>query len=219
MPTGQYEEGEVSDPNQDASVTNTNQASTDEQNYRDNAWYMVLYGLDSHSRHWHSNIKCWGQLFCCTQTTASREGQCEFTNRWLAMQENGRFEPDTYTRIPVQKFWNRGLQMDQFVKHSKSHVKWYGLHPNQDILAGSVSFCHCDSAKLNSAYSRIARSSRLTSPASTSHTYLRTCSDVGRRLQESPPMCATKQPDSVGVLVRSSKVCRHRSEFGVQTNQ
>ena len=51
MPTGQYEEGEVSDPNQDASVTNTDQASTDEQNYRDNAWYMVLYGLDSHSRH------------------------------------------------------------------------------------------------------------------------------------------------------------------------
>ena len=61
-----------------------------------------------------------------------------------------------------------GLQRDQFVKHSKSHAKCYGLHPNQDRLAGSVSFWHCNSAKLNSAYSRIARSSRLTSTAPTS---------------------------------------------------
>ena len=62
------------------------------------------------------------------------------------------------------------LQRDQFVKHSKSHVKWYGLHPNQDRPASSVSFWHFDSAKLNTAYSRIARSSELTSPAPTSHT-------------------------------------------------
>ena len=54
-----------------------------------------------------------------------------------------------------------GLKRDQFVKHSKSHAKWYGLHPNQDWPAKSVSFWHCDSAKLNSAYSRIARSSGL----------------------------------------------------------
>ena len=62
------------------------------------------------------------------------------------------------------------LQREQFVKHSKSHAKWYRLHPNQDRPASSVSFWHCDSAKLNSAYSQIARSSRLTSPAPTSHT-------------------------------------------------
>ena len=30
-----------------------------------------------------------------------------------------------------------GLQRDQFVKHSKSQAKWYGLHPNQDILCHS----------------------------------------------------------------------------------
>ena len=63
-----------------------------------------------------------------------------------------------------------GLQRDQFVKHIKSHAKWYGLHPNQDRLAGSVSFWYCDSAKLNSPYSRISRSSGLTSPAPTSST-------------------------------------------------
>ena len=64
----------------------------------------------------------------------------------------------------------RGLQRKQFVKPSKSHAKWYGLHPSQDRLAGSVSFWHCDSVKLNSPYSRIARSSRHTTPAPTSHT-------------------------------------------------
>ena len=64
-----------------------------------------------------------------------------------------------------------GLQRDQFVKHSKSHAKWYGLHPNQDRLASSVSFWHCDSAKLNNAYSQIARSSGLTSTAPTSLTF------------------------------------------------
>ena len=57
----------------------------------------------------------------------------------------------------------RGLQRDQFVKHSKSQVKWYGLHPNQDRPASSVSFWHYDSTKLTSAYSQIARSSGLTS--------------------------------------------------------
>ena len=41
-----------------------------------------------------------------------------------------------------------GLQRDQFVKPAKSHVKWYGLHPNQDRPVGSVSYLHCDSAKL-----------------------------------------------------------------------
>ena len=62
-----------------------------------------------------------------------------------------------------------GLQRDQFVKPAKSHTEWYWLHPNQDRLAGSLSW-HCDSAKLNSEYSRIARASGLTKPALTSHT-------------------------------------------------
>ena len=54
-----------------------------------------------------------------------------------------------------------GLQRDRFVRLAKSHVKWYGLHPNQDRPAGSVSFLQGDSAKLNSAFSRIARASGL----------------------------------------------------------
>ena len=58
-----------------------------------------------------------------------------------------------------------GLQRDQFIKASKSQGKRYGLHPNQNKPTGSISFWHCDTAKLNSTYSRIARSSGLTTPA------------------------------------------------------
>ena len=64
------------------------------------------------------------------------------------------------------------------MKHSKSHTKWYRLHPNQDRLASSVTFWHCDSAKLNSAYSRIARSSGLTSPAPSSRTLSHACNQA-----------------------------------------
>ena len=63
-----------------------------------------------------------------------------------------------------------GFQRDQFVKHGKSQGKWYGLHPSQDKPAGTVSFWHSESAKLNSTYSRVARSSGLTSPAPSSST-------------------------------------------------
>ena len=56
------------------------------------------------------------------------------------------------------------------MKPAKSQVKWYGLHPSQDKPAGSVTFWHCDVTKLNSSYSRIARSSALTSPAPPSRT-------------------------------------------------
>ena len=106
-----------------------------------------------------------------------------------------------------------GWQKDQFVKHSKSYAIWYGLYPNQDRLAGSVSFWYCDSAKLNNAYSWIARSSGLTSPAPTSVPCLMIFSGIGRRKQGSTSTFVIKQPDLVGTLVRSSKVCRCSSEF------
>ena len=69
---------------------------------------------------------------------------------------------------PSRSFKTGGLQNDHFVKPSKSHAKLYGFHTIQDRSAGSLSFWHCDSAKLNSAYSQIARSFGLTTPALTS---------------------------------------------------
>ena len=50
------------------------------------------------------------------------------------------------------------------MKPSKSQVKWYGLHPSQDRPSPGIV-----TARLNSTYSRIARSSGLTLPAPVSH--------------------------------------------------
>ena len=58
-----------------------------------------------------------------------------------------------------------GLQKDQFVKVSRSQSKWYGLHPNTEKPAGSVSFWGSESVKLSSSCSRITRPSGLSTPA------------------------------------------------------
>ena len=91
------------------------------------------------------------------------------TDDWLCRKMDGRNL--TFTQgYPSASSEGGGLQRDQFVKHSKSQAKWCGLHPNQDRPTRSVSFWHCASAKLNSAYSRIARLSGLTSTTPASRT-------------------------------------------------
>ena len=87
------------------------------------------------------------------------------------------------------------LQREQF-KPSKSHAKWYRLYPNKGRPAVSVSFWHCDSAKLNSAYSWMERSSRLTTPA-----------NGERRLQGNPLTSVTRQPESIGASVEFDREC------------
>ena len=82
------------------------------------------------------------------------------------------------------------LQRDQFVTPSKSHAKLYGLHPSQARPAGSVSFWHCDSAKLNSAYTQIARLSGFTTPAPTSRLLSQdTLSQWEKAVRESTYIC------------------------------
>ena len=49
----------------------------------------------------------------------------------------------------------------QFVRVAKSKNKLYRLHPGKEKGTGSVSYWQHESAKLNSSYSRIARSSGL----------------------------------------------------------
>ena len=57
-----------------------------------------------------------------------------------------------------------GLQNDQFVKVGTLLSKWYGFHLSTDKPSGSVSLWGSESVKLNSSYSRVARSSVLSSP-------------------------------------------------------
>ena len=47
LTTGQQEEGEVTDLNQDISLTNTDQAYTEEQTYGETVWCAFLYELDT----------------------------------------------------------------------------------------------------------------------------------------------------------------------------
>ena len=78
-------------------------------------------------------------------------------NRRLALQKNGQTYPSMASEAG-------SLQKDQFMKVGKSQSKWYGLHPNKQKPTGSVSFWGSESVKLNSSYSRITRSSGLSTP-------------------------------------------------------
>ena len=53
------------------------------------------------------------------------------TDDWLYRKMDG-LNLTLTQGYPSRSSETGGLQRDQFVKHSKSHAKWYGLHPNQD---------------------------------------------------------------------------------------
>ena len=74
LSTGQHEEGKVSDLEQDISITDTGQTSTEEQNYRETMHGVCSYRGWTHIQdmdtHTTSAEEC-GQQFFCTQTTTS----------------------------------------------------------------------------------------------------------------------------------------------------
>ena len=86
------------------------------------------------------------------------------TDDWLCRKMD-RLNLTLMQGYPAKGSEPGGLQRDQFIKPTKSQGKWYGLHPNQDKPAGSVSFWHSDNAKVNSTFSRIARYCALSAPA------------------------------------------------------
>ena len=51
LPTGQYEEDEVSDPEQDTCNQHRPGFQRGTELYRDNMWCAFLYGLDTYSRY------------------------------------------------------------------------------------------------------------------------------------------------------------------------
>ena len=169
LATGQYEEGEVSDSEQDTSVTDTNQASTEEQNYRETVRGVRSYMGWTHSPDMdtHTSSDKYNPFAASKQQPVGKVIVNLPTDDWLCIKMDGLNL--TLTQGYPSKSSETGvLQRAQFVKHSKS--QWYRLHPNQDRPASAVSFSHCDSAKLNSTCSQIARSSELTSLAPTSRT-------------------------------------------------
>ena len=51
LPTGQTEEGELSHLDQVISITDTDQTSTEEQNYRETMCGVLIHGLDTYTGH------------------------------------------------------------------------------------------------------------------------------------------------------------------------
>ena len=169
--SGQPEEGELSDLEQNLSLTDTDQALSEEQTYRETMRGIRSYMGCSHI----PNIDSTSSNAEDSPFTAPKQQPAEKisvnlpTDDWLCRKMN-KLNLTLVQGYPSKSSESGRLQKDHSVKLAKSQVKWYGLHPSQDKPDVSVAFWHCDVAKLNSSYSRIARSSGLTSPAPASRT-------------------------------------------------
>ena len=160
------EKGELSDLDPDNSLSDVDQAQSDEQTYRE-----TMRGIRAYMN--------WNNIPDMDTTQASAEdnpfaapkiqpaGKISVqlpTDDWLCRKMD-RLNLTLTQGYPAKGSEPGGLQRDQFIKPTKSQGKWYGLHPSPDKPAGSVSFWHSDNAKVNSTFSRIARYSALSSPA------------------------------------------------------
>ena len=182
---GNTEEGELSDIEQDLSFTDAVKALSEEQNYR-----KTMRGIRSHIPDVNPALSSSeDNLFAAPQQQPTGKISVNLpTDDWLCPKMD-RLNVTLIHGYPSRSSEAGGLQRDQFVKLAKSQVKWYRLHPSQDKPAGSVSFWHSEAAKLNSTYSRVARSSGLTSPAPVS------CLGSGRKVQGRLHIYVTKLPD------------------------
>ena len=166
---GNTEEGELSDIEQDVSLTDADQMLSEEQNYRETmsgvrsfmGWTHILE-VDSALSSSEDN-----PFAAPKQQPAGKTSVNLPTDDWFCRKMD-RLNLTLVQGYPSRSSEAGGLQRDQFVKHSKLQGKWYGLHPSQDKPAGTVSFWHSEAAKLNSTYSRVARPGGLTSPAPSS---------------------------------------------------
>ena len=180
---GNTEEGELSDFDQEVSLTEAEQTLLEEQNYRETmsgvrffmGWTHILE-VDSALSSADDN-----PFAAPKQPPAGKTSVNLPTDDWLCRKMD-RLNLTLVQGYPSRSSEAGGLQRDQFVKHGKSQGKWYGLHPAQYKPSGSVSFWHYEAGKLNSTYSRVARPSGLTSPAPSSR-YI--SQDILRRWERS----------------------------------
>ena len=177
------EEGELSDVEQDVSLTEADHLLSEEQNYRETMSGVRSFMGWTHIPEVDSALSSSedNPFAAPKQQPAGKTSVNLPTDDWLCRKMD-RLNLTLVQGYPSRSSEAGGLQRDQFVKHGKSQGKWYGLHPSQDKPAGTVSYWHSESAKLNSTYSRVARSSGLTSPAPSSRTFSQ---DTLRRWEKS----------------------------------
>ena len=117
LPTGQAEEGELSDPDLDISVTDTDQASTEEQNYRETMHGVRSYMGCTHVPHIDSNKSSAidNPFAAPKQQPVGKVSVNLPTGDWLCRKMDG------LNLTLTQGYLSRssetgGLQRDQFVK-------------------------------------------------------------------------------------------------------
>ena len=131
----------MSDLDKDISLTDTNQVFTEEQTYRETihgvhsymGWTHIL-DIDTHTSSAEDN-----PFAASKQQPTGKVSVNLPKENWLCRKMDG-LNLTLTQGCPSRSSEAGGLQRDQFVKHSKSHAKWYGLHPNQGRPASSVSF-------------------------------------------------------------------------------
>ena len=157
------EEGELSE-DQDLNVTESDQAPTEEQIYRETIrgirsymGWLNIPDMDSATTGSDGNpfsglkVSVPGKIFVQIPT-----------EDWLC-KKLGKLNITLVEGYPSQSSEAGGLMMDQFLKPAKSQSKWYGLFSDYKVDPAAVSTWSTDSSKLNNCYSRIARLSGLTS--------------------------------------------------------
>ena len=160
------EDEEFSDPDNDIPNADTDQALSEEQSYRETVrgirsfmgWNHVP-DIDNTSSATDDN-----PFATSTQQPSGRVSVKLPTDEWLCKKMD-KLNVTLVEGYPSRASEAGGLQKDQFVKVGRSQSKWYGLHPNQEKSVESVTFWSSEPAKLNSSYSRVARSSGLSTPA------------------------------------------------------
>ena len=203
------EEGELADVEQDMSLTEADQMLSEEQTYRETMSGVRSFMGGMHIPEVNSTLSSSedNPFPAPKQQPAGKTSVNLPMDDWLCRKMD-RLNLTLVQGYPSRSSEAGGLQRDQFVKHGKSQGKWYGLHPSRDKPAGTVSFWHSESAKLNSTYSRVARSSGLTSPAPSSRTISQ---DTLRRWEKNAreATCICSQAAGLSRCVRFNRAWHH----------
>ena len=156
----------MSDMDQDPTATDTNQALSEEQSYRE-----TVRGVRSFMGWTHIPVmeSADDKAFLAPKQQPLGKISVKLpTVKWLCkkMKKLNMTLVEGYSSRASE---DGGLQKDQLVKVGKSQAKWYELHPSKPMSADFVPSWGSELVKQNSSYSRIAWLSGLSTPAPASH--------------------------------------------------
>ena len=165
------EEGELSDPYQDAATNDPDQTLSEDQNYRETMRGIRSYmgwtyipDMDTATSTSDDNP------FAGPKTQPTGKVSVNMpVDEWLC-KKMGKLILTLVEDYPSRSSEAGGLLKDQFVRPARFQQKWYGFFDDQQkcTTAKTVSSWNTDASKVNSTYSRIAKAAGIAStpPAS-----------------------------------------------------